>query len=78
MKKRKTIRPKDIPALQCKTGYIIQRGESDYTIVIRKPNLGEEFQVVDAEGKPLSFMSIETAARLLRHIPIRDMRLQML
>ncbi|APD19095.1 hypothetical protein BK812_0022 [Pectobacterium phage A38] len=76
--KRKTIRVRDVPALQCKTGFIVQRAESDYTIVIRKPNLGEEFQLVDAEGKPVSFMSIETAARLLRHIPIRDMRLQML
>ena len=76
--KRKTVRAKDVPALQCKTGFIVQRAESDYTIVIRKPNLGEEFQLVDAECKPVSFMSIETAARLLRHIPIRDMRLQML
>ena len=74
----KTIRSKDIPGLQCKTGYIVQRGEGDYTVRIRKPNKGEEFQLVDADGKPVSFMCIETAARLLRHIPIRDMRLQML
>lgn len=74
----KSIRLIEVPALQCKTGYIVQRGDSDFTVRIRKPNKGEEFQIIDADGKPLSFMSIETAARLLRYIPLRDIRLQML
>jgi hypothetical protein len=73
-----TVQGKDIPNLKCKTAYIIQRGESEYVIMIRKPNKGECYTVIGVTGKPVSFMSIEKAGRFLRYIPIRDIRLQLL
>lgn len=61
-----------------KTGYIVQKGMSEYYIAFRKPNKSEEFQLCSVTDDLRTFMSLETAVRLLRHYSIRDIRLQLL
>ena len=78
MKNIKWILEKEITSLKCKTAYIVQRGMSEYYIAFRMRNKKEEYQVYTAEANLRTFMSLDSAARLLRHYSVRDIRIQML
>ena len=74
----KRIYEREITGLKIKTAYIVQTGMSEYYIAFRKPNKGEEFHLYIADDSLRTFMSLDTAARLLRHYFVRDIRVQML
>lgn len=74
----KRIYEKEITGLKVKTAYIVQNGMSEYYIAFRKPNKGEEFHLYSVDDNLWTFMSLDTAARLLRHHFVRDIRVQML
>lgn len=74
----KRIYEREITGLKVKTAYIVQTGMSEYYIAFRKPNKGEEFHLYTADDSLRTFMSLDTAARLLRHYFVRDIRVQML
>lgn len=74
----KRIYEREITGLKVKTAYIVQTGMSEYYIAFRKPNKGEEFHLYSVDDTLRTFMSLDTAARLLRHHFVRDIRVQML
>lgn len=74
----KRIYEREITGLKVKTAYIVQTGMSEYYIAFRKPNKGEEFHLYNIDESLKTFMSLDTAARLLRHYFVRDIRVQML
>lgn len=74
----KKIYEKEIRGLKCKTVYIVQRSMNEFYIAFRKPYKKEEYQLHNYNEELKTFMSLDTAARLLRYHCLRDIRIQML